>query len=354
MKCNDRYQEIENKLRKDLNTRYNLEDLPTLLYKDQMFKMLYYVYPTETGDYSMLRHLINTIFKVAKIPEIVGEDEEIKILVGGTDRVFNEEMYLKYLKAVESNNIQEDDFLRKLVGDVNIVIGNYRIVLDMQTGTSHTLKNRIINNNLITYATNNIREDTVFKVYSIWLVLGNITGFMKNKPIKVIGIHEEELGKEDTRLHNKSKIAVDMKFEYFGIVVINLKHRELEKDFPDIFEIGYELITGIPKSNKKMLKWLNQKINLFFKEVRHSMTKYYTARQLGREEGIEEGIELGIEEGIELGREEGIELGREEAREEGKILAIKAMLDLLDDESIAARLDIDVKKVSAIRCNKLD
>ncbi len=140
METKNRYQEIIDKLKQDINTKYELKDLIKLLYKDQMFKMVYYVYPTETGDYSMLRHLINTIFKVANIPEHVREDEEIRILVGGTDIVFNEELYLQYLKAVE-NNIQEDDFLRKLTGDINIVVGDYRIVLEMQTGTAHTLKN---------------------------------------------------------------------------------------------------------------------------------------------------------------------------------------------------------------------
>jgi predicted transposase YdaD len=49
---------------------------------------------------------------------------------------------------------------------------------------------------------------------------------------------------------------------------------------------------------------------------------FYGARELGREEGMEKGIELGRvegrEEGIELGREEGMELGRVEGRELGR------------------------------------
>ena len=57
--------------------------------------------------------------------------------------------------------------------------------------------------------------------------------------------------------------------------------------------------------------------------------------------GIKKGIEQGIEQGIEKGIEKGIE--------QGKRQAAKALLDLLDDETIATRIGLTIEEVKALR-----
>ncbi len=54
-------------------------------------------------------------------------------------------------------------------------------------------------------------------------------------------------------------------------------------------------------------------------------------------------------EKLQEGREEGRELGREEGRKESKKEAAKALLDLLDDETIASRIELPLDEVKALR-----
>ncbi|MGL4452963.1 MAG: Rpn family recombination-promoting nuclease/putative transposase [Sarcina sp.] len=65
------------------------------------------------------------------------------------------------------------------------------------------------------------------------------------------------------------------------------------------------------------------------------------ALEIGIKEGLIKGLEQGIEQGIEQGKELGIE--------QGKLEAAKNLLDILDDETIATKLGLDIEKVRELR-----
>ena len=69
----------------------------------------------------------------------------------------------------------------------------------------------------------------------------------------------------------------------------------------------------------------------------------------GIQEGIEKGIEEGIHQGIEKGRKEGIKEGFERGKLEAKIEFAKALLDILDDETIAKKSGLDIEIVKNLR-----
>ena len=73
----------------------------------------------------------------------------------------------------------------------------------------------------------------------------------------------------------------------------------------------------------------------------------------GLEQGIEKGLEQGIEKGLEQGIEQGIEQGMEKGLEEGEkkkaIEIAKNLLDVLDDETISLKTDLDVQTIKNLR-----
>jgi predicted transposase/invertase (TIGR01784 family) len=69
----------------------------------------------------------------------------------------------------------------------------------------------------------------------------------------------------------------------------------------------------------------------------------------GIQEGIEKGIEEGIHKGIEKGRKEGIKEGFERGKLEAKIEFAKALLDVLDDETIAQKSGLDIELIKNLR-----
>lgn len=69
----------------------------------------------------------------------------------------------------------------------------------------------------------------------------------------------------------------------------------------------------------------------------------------GIQEGIEKGIEEGISKGLERGRKEGIKEGFERGKLEAKIELAKALLDILDDETIAQKSGLDIELVRNLR-----
>lgn len=64
-----------------------------------------------------------------------------------------------------------------------------------------------------------------------------------------------------------------------------------------------------------------------------------------QKEGMERGIEQGIEQGIERGIAQGLEQGRLQEKRQ----IIIAFLDILDDETIADRMEIDIDEVIKLR-----
>lgn len=115
----------------------------------------------------------------------------------------------------------------------------------------------------------------------------------------------------------------------------------------DVDEEMKEFLTYIENSTEEfaisaksdLVKVLHHKVI----EVKHDKkveVEYMTLLERDREK-YQEGMEKGIEKGIEQGIEKGIE------QEKAEIA--KALLDILDDETIADKTGLDVAKVKALR-----
>ena len=78
--------------------------------------------------------------------------------------------------------------------------------------------------------------------------------------------------------------------------------------------------------------------------VKDAFYEYFApiARAAGKEEGIEEGIEIGKVEGIEIGKVEGIEIGKVEGIEIGKVEGKEEMKNsILGSQRAAVRATVE-------------
>jgi predicted transposase/invertase (TIGR01784 family) len=111
----------------------------------------------------------------------------------------------------------------------------------------------------------------------------------------------------------------------------------------DVSEEMLEFLTYIENSSdavashskSPLIKELNKKVQ-HLKQDQSMEVEYMTLLEREREkfqEGLEKGIEQGIEQGIKR----------------AKIETAKSLLDLLDDETIAARIGLSVEEVKALR-----
>jgi len=77
--------------------------------------------------------------------------------------------------------------------------------------------------------------------------------------------------------------------------------------------------------------------------------KVAEAEVRGREEGLEEGIQVGREEGIQVGREEGFQVGQEQGRRNEKLSIAQHLLAVMEDDAIAKITGLSVNEVQALR-----
>ncbi|MBF0206266.1 MAG: Rpn family recombination-promoting nuclease/putative transposase [Oligoflexia bacterium] len=119
----------------------------------------------------------------------------------------------------------------------------------------------------------------------------------------------------------------------------------------------------IPENIKKdptMLKAIRQLETMHFsseereiydaqqKRMRDEQAQLRTAIEKGLAEGMERGIEKGMAEGMEKGMEKGLENGIAK----GLQMAIKGLLHILDDQTIASSLGVSAEEVAKIRKEK--
>ena len=112
-------------------------------------------------------------------------------------------------------------------------------------------------------------------------------------------------------------------------------------EFLAYIEESTDAVANVAKS--QLVKEINQKVK-YLKEDKSMEAEYMTLLERDREkfqEGIEQGIEKGIEQGIEKGIEQGIE--------KGKVEAAKALLDILDDKTIASKIGLPLERVKSLR-----
>jgi predicted transposase/invertase (TIGR01784 family) len=135
------------------------------------------------------------------------------------------------------------------------------------------------------------------------------------------------------------------RFLYFlknssGLNSIPKELESLKKAFDSIDE------ANIPLEELEILHKRKDAISVQKLAIKKAKSKSYKS---GIQEGIEKGIEEGIHKGIEKGRKEGIKEGFERGKLEAKIEFAKALLDILDDETIAQKSGLDIELVKNLR-----
>ena len=78
-----------------------------------------------------------------------------------------------------------------------------------------------------------------------------------------------------------------------------------------------------------------------------------SSTEKAKNEGLQEGIMIGLQEGLEKGKEiglqEGIEKGLQEGIRQRNIEIAKALLDVLDNETIALKTGLSVSDIQGLR-----
>lgn len=96
-------------------------------------------------------------------------------------------------------------------------------------------------------------------------------------------------------------------------------------------------------ANKEEVKNMVANITRTIEEIKEQ------AEHRGLAKGLEEGIEKGLEEGMERGIQKGIERGIQKGVQEGKLDVAKALLDILDDDTIAIKTGLPLAIVQDLR-----
>ena len=134
----------------------------------------------------------------------------------------------------------------------------------------------------------------------------------------------------------------DFKIEEVELAVSNSKLAYEAKQLFEEDEILGEDFHKLLLAIQNLIEYMNRNYfnNQEIEDEVSRMTKTLYDPEVERR-GIKKGIEQGIEQGIEKGIEKGIE--------QGKRQAAKALLDLLDDETIATRIGLTIEEVKALR-----
>jgi predicted transposase/invertase (TIGR01784 family) len=135
------------------------------------------------------------------------------------------------------------------------------------------------------------------------------------------------------------------KFIYF------IKNASSLSEIPKELEVFKEAFETIDESNIALeeLEILYKRKDLISVQKLAIKKAKSNSYKVGVQEGIEKGIEEGIYKGIEKGRKEGIKEGFERGKLEAKIELAKALLDILDDETIAKKSGLDIEIVKNLR-----
>lgn len=132
------------------------------------------------------------------------------------------------------------------------------------------------------------------------------------------------LGDETTKLFLNTKGILD----------------DVDEEMLEFFKYIEESTDAVASASKsELVKEINKKVK-YLKEDKSMEVEYMTLLERDREK---------FQEGKEKGREEGKEEGREEGKEEAKKEVARALLDLLDDETIALRIGMELSEVKALR-----
>ena len=88
-------------------------------------------------------------------------------------------------------------------------------------------------------------------------------------------------------------------------------------------------------------------------EAQHKRKEFISIQKLAilkaKEDGLNQGREIGKEIGKEIGEKIGKEIGEKIGREEEKLKIAKSLLDVLDDETISLKTNLDIQTIKNLR-----
>jgi len=281
---------------------------------------------------------------------LFGEESSKEQLIAFLNALLPEKHQIKELSYTNNEKLGATQVDRKAIFDLHCKSHTgERFIVELQKAKQNFFKERSIY-----YATFPIQEqaekgDWDFKLDAVYTI--GILDFEFDE--------DKHAGNKDVvhyvQLKNQhNKVFYDnCTFIYLTLPNFNKTEEELETDQDKWFFLFKNLhkLQAIPTRLQEAVfanifeKAQIATFNPIERQAYESSLKYYrdmkNSIDTARDEGREEGIELGKQEGIELGKQEG---------EQTKALVIaKNLLDLLDDATIATKTGLTLEQVQSLR-----
>ena len=287
---------------------------------------------------------------------IFGSEENKSILISLLNSILKERPYIKDVK-LENNEISKifkDSKSSRL--DILAVDDNgIKYDIEMQCRKTKDIPNRAVY-----YAsklfTKDLKENDDYnksRVISIWIFAENVTNrksaisealmtFQKNKDddyeiltdnIRIIYL---ELRKYLINSYNYN----DKLTKWVDFLTNPIK---LDRNTVEDKDIGKAI---------KTLDYIstNDEERLIIDKIIEGRNDYYSAKNIAREEGREEGLKEGLDKGLKEGKEEGLKEGREEGLKEKSIEIAKNMLkDNVDINIISKYSGLTIDEINKLK-----
>ena len=287
---------------------------------------------------------------------IFGSEENKSILISLLNSILKERPYIKDVK-LENNEISKifkDSKSSRL--DILAVDDNgIKYDIEMQCRKTKDIPNRAVY-----YAsklfTKDLKENDDYnksRVISIWIFAENVTN-RKSAISEALMTFQKNKDDDYEILTDNIRIIY---LELRKYLINSYNYNDKLTKWVDFLTnpIKLDRNTVEDKDIEKAIKTLdyistNDEERLIIDKIIEGRNDYYSAKNIAREEGREEGLKEGLDKGLKEGKEEGLKEGREEGLKEKSIEIAKNMLKLnIDINIISQSTGLSVEEINKLK-----
>ena len=287
---------------------------------------------------------------------IFGSEENKSILISLLNSILKERPYIKDVK-LENNEISKifkDSKSSRL--DILAVDDNgIKYDIEMQCRKTKDIPNRAVY-----YAsklfTKDLKENDDYnksRVISIWIFAENVTN-RKSAISEALMTFQKNKDDDYEILTDNIRIIY---LELRKYLINSYNYNDKLTKWVDFLTnpIKLDRNTVEDKDIEKAIKTLdyistNDEERLIIDKIIEGRNDYYSAKNIAREEGREEGLKEGLDKGLKEGKEEGLKEGREEGLKEKSIEIAKNMLkDNVDINIISKYSGLSVEEINKLK-----
>ena len=288
--------------------------------------------------------------------KVFGSKESKDILISFLNALLYNESNIKIkdLTIADPYNIPMIKGVKDTFVDVKATLdNNTTVIIEMQVLNHKGFEKRVLYN--------------AAKNYSIQL--NKSEDYHLLNPVIALSIVDFNMFKDSDKTINRFKlIEKETLIDYGGdIELVFIELPKFKQTLDELKNIKDEWIYFV--KNAGSLEYIPQNLNEKIKialesineanlskdelEAQHKRKEFISIQRLAvlkaDEDGFEKGMEKGLKKGLEQGIEQGMEKGLEEGEKKKAIEIAKNLLDVLDDETISLKTDLDVQTIKNLR-----